>query len=431
MFLKKGSESLVRYLEGPGRPEKLDQRQIKMSNMRKIFHHIRTGRQVSRAVLVRETRMSPTTVAMIVDELIENDLIMELGTTPTGTSGRRPIVLTINGDGRQIVVFSIMRAGVRYGLYNLAYEEIESYFRPHETDQYGGFDREPGDPPPEVGEAYMRLFEEILVWHAPKYRREKADAICISFPGVYLRDADAFGLSPLRVSLARKAVEDFEKRYRANLFFVNSAMGRAYAEKKCLDARGNPVDSLAYISIDSGVGAGLVVGGELFTGYANMAGELGHIATNLRGERCYCGNRGCLGNGVDVDSILARVRKAYGEHDMTLTEVAQRYEQGEARAVHIVDGAAEELLFAIRAMTCVTGINSVVIGGGIEQLGDRFMQRLCELSNARLTQPGIGAVKINKTRLNHQSDSLGAVQYYIDKVFLTVQEIEINHAADR
>lgn len=410
----------MNYLGDNSRPDRLTNQQlIKADNIKRVFDLINGSANMSRAELTRLTRLSPTTVSALVDELLAAQLVVETGTKPMGQSGRRPVRLAINGRGAQIVVFSLGRRGVSYTLYNLQYEQLEAHFLPHASDQYGGFDEDALDDSPEAGEVYARLFEEVLARHAPRYRPDSVAAVCVSFPGIYLSERDAFSLSSMHVSLSRASMEAFEARSGAPLFFANNSMCHAYAEKKWLDRHGEAIRDLLYVNVCEGVGAGLVLHGEMFTGFGSTAGEIGHIAIERGGLKCNCGSRGCLERYVNTDRVVERVLAATGAGAApTLAEIGAAYEAGDPAVSAVIDEVAGELFTGIHAAVCVTGIKSIVLGGGIEQLGERFRHRLSSFTQGPSYRPILRDMRILYTRAGPKSDSLGAAQYFIDKVFL-------------
>jgi predicted NBD/HSP70 family sugar kinase len=87
---------------------------------------------------------------------------------------------------------------------------------------------------------------------------------------------------------------------------------------------------LLLLYLGSGVGAGLVLGGELFRGHRGLAGELGHLVVEERGERCGCGNAGCLETVASVGAILRRFNR--------------RLEEGVISSMQMYNGHGDESL---------------------------------------------------------------------------------------
>lgn len=121
-------------------PRNNNQQMIKEENIKLLFDLITNKPGISRAQLVRLTQLSPTTVSTLVDELVQRELVLETGPADTHSAGRKPITLKINPRGRQLAAFSLSRWGIRFWLYNLTLEELDSGFLAHSADHYGGFE---------------------------------------------------------------------------------------------------------------------------------------------------------------------------------------------------------------------------------------------------------------------------------------------------
>lgn len=411
--------------------EKLTNQQlIKEENIKCLFNLLNRNREMARADMVRVTGLSPTTVSALVDELVRENLVVETGYARTMQTGRKPINLRINGAGRQIPVFSLSRWGVRYTLYNLQLEVLESIYAPHDAERYGGFAPDAEDTNPDAGKDYAGLIRDILLNRSQLYHPEIALVICISFPGIYLPEQKTFSLSAMHISLGLDTLSVLEKEIGVPLFFGNSSQSLAYAEKKRLDGIGSHTDDLIYVNVCEGVGAGIIAGGEIFTGKDNFAGEIGHVTINYNGKPCSCGGRGCLEQYVNVDAIVERAAQiaafkpvaafsAIQEKNaqLTLEMIGAAYDSGDAEIVNTIDNVAAQLFAGIYSVVCVTGIRRVIVGGGIEKLGDGFLQRmrfLAKRTNGNVLMHGL---TFDYGTITAENSGIGVAEYFIDKKF--------------
>ncbi|NLF28512.1 MAG: ROK family transcriptional regulator [Clostridiales bacterium] len=417
----------MRYLRQNAGDRPASQQTIKEENIKRLFNLINREGVLSRASLVRRTHLSPTTVSALVDELVREGFVLETGAAKTTKSGRRPINLRVNAGGRQIAVLSLNRWGVRYTLFDLAYQVLETAFVAHESDRYGGF-AEGAQADPDASGDYAGLILDTLTRRAKLFDAARAVGVLLSFPGIYVESEAALSLSAMRVVIRADALLKVENELGAALFIGNSSASMAYAEKKHLDRSGAEALNLIYVNVASGgVGAGIVVNGDIFTGASNTAGEIGHVSIDYRGKPCACGSRGCLERYVSDDAILRRVRGAAAEKqcaklldmardrsdNVTLAMAGELYESGEPAIREVLDGVAEELLCGIYSMVSVTGIKRIVLGGGIERLGGAFLEKMTALARGG----GLlmrGAV-ISYAGSGFRGDSLGIAEYFVDK----------------
>lgn len=399
-------------LEPQGQQRVGYQQLIKEQNIKHIFDLVRSGRCASRAELVRAMHLSATTVSALVEELEGERLVLESGPTLTSMPGRRPMKLRLNYEGRQLAIFSLSRRGVRYTLYDLGCRVIESFFVDHPVGDGDAADS---------GEDYARLFEDVLLRRSASFDRANAIVIGVSFPGIYLEEEQAFSVrAAMNVSFSEESMRRLERRMGVPLFLANVSMCQAYAEKKCLEAAngGAEIRDMIYVNVCDGVGAGIISEGSILTGPFNAAGEFGHITVDAAGAPCKCGNRGCLEQYANQNAILDRVRAACAAAGKPLPErfsdLEGIYERvPEARAA--LDDIAEKLAAGIYAVVCVMGIRRIVVGGGIETLGEAFLETLrCSLRSRRLLA---GKVEMSYGRAGADGDSAGLAHYFLDKAY--------------
>jgi glucokinase len=160
--------------------------------------------------------------------------------------------------------------------------------------------------------------------------------------------------------------------------------------------RGNPEDSLAYLSVGTGISAAVVIGGRLVRGVTGLAGEVGHTQAVEEGPACRCGLHGCL-EMVAAGPAVARMadeRLADGERSSLRAgatgadAVYRAANEGDPLAVAIADEVGVHLARAIRAIVLLYGIDRVVIGGGMSRAGQPFLRPiLAELEREQAASP--------------------------------------------
>jgi glucokinase len=154
---------------------------------------------------------------------------------------------------------------------------------------------------------------------------------------------------------------------------------------------GAEFDSLLGVFWGTGVGGGLVLGGELWVGRAS-AGELGHMVVKDGGQRCPCGRKGCLEAYAGRGAMEARARKMNEEGDKTelfkimkkrertrLTSgvFARALEQNDRMAHALIDRAVDALGAGIASAVNLLDVEAVIIGGGLGlKLGRPYVERI-------------------------------------------------------
>lgn len=158
---------------------------------------------------------------------------------------------------------------------------------------------------------------------------------------------------------------DLEARSGLTLAVENDANCFALAEARLGAARGGEV--VFGVILGTGVGGGIVMHGEIWTGPQHIAGEWGHHSIDPNGPHCYCGERGCVEKLLAGPALEARYRAAGGE-SISAAAIAERAAEGEASAGEALD---EYLSLFGRAMANVISVldpSIVVLGGGVSNL---------------------------------------------------------------
>ena len=150
--------------------------------------------------------------------------------------------------------------------------------------------------------------------------------------------------------------------------------------------------SLAYLNLGTGLAAGIVVDGAVWSGSGGVVGEIGHVPVVPGGVRCSCGQRGCL-ETVASGGALAR-QWPRSEHPALDLLAAARAGDVDARVVwdSFADGAAA----AVQMLALTAGVDSVVVGGGLTRLGPPLEQAIVDALRARArTSPFLASLRLD------------------------------------
>lgn len=150
---------------------------------------------------------------------------------------------------------------------------------------------------------------------------------------------------------------------------------------------------LAYLSIGTGLAAGLVTGGELRRGARGAAGEIGHVPVDPAGPRCSCGQRGCLETLASGSAIAAAWPVADGVS--AANALFDAADAADVRAVRERDRFAAHVAAAVRLLVLTCDVETVVLGGGVTDLGERLLASVtAALQDAADTAPFLAALDL-------------------------------------
>jgi len=165
-----------------------------------------------------------------------------------------------------------------------------------------------------------------------------------------------------------------------------------------------PVHYMAYLSIGTGISAGLVVDGRIYRGTQGMAGEIGHVIFEPDGPLCRCGLHGCF-EAISAGPAIAR---HYKDGDGTAESVFLAAEQGDPTALAAIAYAAEGVARAVQLLVMAYDVDKVVLGGGVLNAGEAFLTPIYE----------------SLARMREQSD-LAARMLAADKVIAAPREADV------
>lgn len=126
-------------------------------------------------------------------------------------------------------------------------------------------------------------------------------------------------------------------------------------------------DDVAYISLGTGLAAGMVLGGVLRRGFHGAAGEIGHLPVDPHGPRCSCGQRGCLELVASGSALAAAWPSVDRPPAQALFAAAAA---GDERAIQVRDRFAAGVADAVRVIALAVDPRAIVIGGGVAALGE-------------------------------------------------------------
>lgn len=268
-----------------------DRRLMAEMNRNLVFNVLRTG-AVSRADVVRTTGLSPATVSAIVSELIESGLVNEVGQGKS-RGGRPPLVLRINDERNYAVGLKLHSRGISIAVTDvradvLYSETVELDWGPVSGDS--ALSAKAADDPSSVLDRICLTIEEAA--DRAGVGMEKVVGIGIGLPGLVDPSTGTSHYSPIFGWEDVPVAGPISKRLDRPVLADNDVNALTLAEQWF--GRGHGVDDFIVISVGDGVGAGIVVDGNLYRGADGAAGQIGHLPVGGDTVVCRCGRTGCL-----------------------------------------------------------------------------------------------------------------------------------------
>ena len=164
-----------------------------------------------------------------------------------------------------------------------------------------------------------------------------------------------------------------------------------------------------FLTIGTGIGGAMVINGELYSGYRNRGAELGHIIVESQGNPCGCGGRGCLEAHASVKVLIADYKNLANQSGIiTGNTIVSKYLDGEQPAVQALNRHFDYLAVGLAGLINIFSPQLVVIGGGISESGDFYIDAIRERTMQRAMKETSVNTVIKAARLGNKAGFLGA-----------------------
>jgi predicted NBD/HSP70 family sugar kinase len=322
-------------------------------NRRIVLNLIRTRQPISRADLARVSGMQRSTISLIVEELLAERWVIE-GPTGRLPRGRRPTFLRLN-DERVIIGVDIRPIQTTVAL----------------ADVNGKFTSQEAMPTPSDPKAATELLIQRIQPIIRSCRLKKIEGIGITLPGRVDHSLDRLVFAPnirwhdvdLGTPIAAATGLDVELENAANAC-VLAAVWFDHMESS---------RNLVVVTVSEGIGAGILVNGQLARGLNGMAGEFGHVPLDPKGPPCTCGSRGCW----EVFGSNRAAIRYYHESSaqgggLSFPDLLSLADQGDARAVKALETMAHYLGRGMRMIVAGLAPERIIVIGDLTRSWHRF-----------------------------------------------------------
>ncbi|MGH7759170.1 MAG: ROK family protein, partial [Candidatus Dormibacteria bacterium] len=172
--------------------------------------------------------------------------------------------------------------------------------------------------------------------------------------------------------------------------------------------RGRGSSDFAYITVSTGIGAGLILRGQLYRGHRGSAGEFGHMVVEPDGPSCNCGNRGCL-EAVASGTAIARDAGA-----PSAAAASRRAAAGDPRAQQVLRRAARHLGLALGGLINLLNPEVVAVGGGVVAASPQFWESIVEAVPEASFPSSRASCSLVQAALDEDQGLLGAIELGLD-----------------
>ena len=376
--------------------------QIRAQHCGLLLRLIWRGRLISRADLARRTGLSRSSISAIVSDLFATGLVSETGSGDS-SGGRRPILLGFDDDALAIV-------GVDMGATHVAVAVTD--LRAH-VKAWRSEPCDVRDDPERALTLICKLIDSAMA--EANVEKEQLVGMGVAVPSPVDPD-DPTHLSPVFIPKWRgvNLVERLEASYGVPIGMDNDANLGALAEQWW--GAGQDGRDLAYVKVATGVGAGLIIHGDIYRGTAGIAGEIGHIPVDPSAGRCVCGLDGCLNLRMGSEHLVKRAHSLRAEHPnsvlpqrgLSVNRIVEEALEGDRLARVVVEEAGHHLAVGVAALLNLFNPATVVFGGSLTRAGELLLQPLRETLGERTPSASVKKSQLVISSLGIEGTARGA-----------------------
>lgn len=362
---------------------------------------LRRAGDASRAELAEAANLSRATVSGLVSELVAEGVVTERADEESapGATGRRPTRLSLTNTLGYVVGVDFGHTHLRVALADLSSTVLGERELAVDVDRSAA----------EALDAAARLVDELL--DDAGVERDRVVGVGMGLPGPIDRETGVVGSSVILENWSGvKAAAELEERLGLPVRVDNDANLGALGELTFGAARG--ARNVVYVKVSSGIGAGIVIDGEVFRGSSGAAGELGHVIVDPGGLLCRCGNRGCLETVVASGPLVRLLRTTHGP-DVTVADVVEGARSGDVACRRVLADAGRSIGQALATICNVFNPDRLVIGGELSVAGEPLLEGIAE-SLRRYALPAVlEAAQLRQGVLGARAEVLGAVRLVV------------------
>ncbi|MCA1899923.1 MAG: ROK family transcriptional regulator [Chloroflexi bacterium] len=369
--------------------KKATHQQTKQHNRDLVLRTIFANETISRAEVARVTRLTRTTVSDVVNGLLSEGLVEEVGRGES-LGGKSPILLSVVADSRYLIGLNLAQDKFTGAIVNLRGEIKEMVEAPvHDED----------------GENALNLVYQMID-QLMKRKIKPIVGIGVGTPGlVNTREGvvvNAVNLEWRDLPLGQL----LEKKYKIPVRVLNDSQAAAIGEFVYGGGHA-PDENMVVVNVIHGIGAGILINGRLFQGDGGGAGEIGHVVVQENGELCRCGKRGCLETVASARAVVKRLKAA------SLAEALSAFGAGNAAASEVIESAGRYLGLSLANLIATLNIQKIVLTGDMTRFGEKWLNAVCDSMQAGVFSRISESVKLEIGRLDYRACILGASAFLL------------------
>jgi predicted NBD/HSP70 family sugar kinase len=352
----------------------------KTINQFHILDTIRRSGLISRVEIAAVTGQSRAAVTNITARLLQEKVIVEKETKTSSSRGRRRVLLSLNPTAAYVVGVKLSAFQVSFAVTNMQADVLSSLIVPVRISK-----KSVEFVADLIEEGIRHCVAEALI------NMRKISGIGIGIPGLVSSEKGITYWSALYKKGNTTLRDLIQKRLNIQTYIENDANTVTLAQQWFGEGRG--VDNFIMVTVEHGVGMGIVVNGQIYRGVNGIGAEFGHMVFKPGGNKCRCGKRGCIESYVADYSVLGAAIDACKEgkwrynrpSSLTIEEVTAIAKKGEPALRKIFRRSGETLGLGISGLIQIFNPEKIIIAGEGVRAGDLLFEPMQKMIKVHTT----------------------------------------------
>ena len=205
---------------------------------------------------------------------------------------------------------------------------------------------------------------------------------------------------------------DMEALLGCKVYVENDANAAAYGEYIAGGAKG--YSDAVIITLGTGIGSGIILGGKILRGFNFAAGEMGHTVIVKDGRPCNCGRKGCWERYASTSALVRRAVRTDPALDSGRAIFAAA-RQGDKAVLALLEGWIAEIAEGLAGLVHLFNPQLILIGGGVSSQQELLIDPLARQVKARVMPAFAEGLELRPAALANDAGLVGAVRYFLDR----------------
>ncbi|MCI9478491.1 MAG: ROK family protein [Lachnospiraceae bacterium] len=378
---------------------------IQAMNRTLLLRLLQQNHICSRANLSEQSGLKQATITNIINDFISWELVEETGLIE-GCKGRRAIGIRLNTEVFYVIGVRLSRKYFEVGIFTLMGELVEEEYREYITDT------KPSTVIPKIQESIRRLIA--------RYAGKKVLAVGVAVPGPYYFEEGV--IEAVFTDWEQVSIKSMLQEGMPLPVVIDHDANAGVLAECSFGLDPNLYETVVYLAVGQGIGAGIYHEGKIFRGATGIAGEIGHASINMDGPRCECGNRGCLTCYASTIAFMDRVNKRRKDLGFSpllqfqdLIEPAQKKDE-----VVYSEFRTNMRYLSVGIINLIYSYNPdlIIIGDEMSRIGERVPEEIKYNISQLMERKVLKQAEIRLAAFEKDSAFIGAAELAIDYAFV-------------